>query len=194
MFYDKELAGAKLRKWEKCLRDFSFPTWDELPDLDLYMDQVISLVGKYLDFLPVDETDGASVTASAINNYVRLRIMPAPVKKRYGRVHLAYLIIICSLKQSVNISYIRKMIPMELSEEEVRQVYDNYVATHKLTCAAFIENVRAAAAPILGDTDDPHPVSGFVCASAVTACLSRLLTQKMVMLSGLEYADMKNKI
>jgi len=188
MFYDKDYAAAKLRKWERYLRDFSLPTWEELPDFELYMDQVISLLGKYLDFLPVDEKEGTTVTASAINNYVRLRIMPAPVKKRYSRIHLAYLIIICSLKQSVSIGLIQKMIPMELAEEDVRRIYNDYVKQHKKTCLFFIETVRKTAAPVLTETDEPHPVSGFIFASAVSACFSRLLTEKMIMLSGVEMA------
>ena len=109
MAYDVKLIGAKLRRWENYLNNFRLPQWDDLPDMDLYMDQVVMLLQRYLNFLPEDEHGNAAITASIINNYVRLKIMPPPVKKKYTRVHMAYLIMVCSLKQSVNIPYIQKM-------------------------------------------------------------------------------------
>ena len=84
--------------WSAGLAAQRLPRWDELPDIDLYLDQVLTLLDKYLGpFLP--ENGGHALTASMINNYVKLRIVPAPVKKRYGRVQLAYLLVIGLLKQ-----------------------------------------------------------------------------------------------
>lgn len=116
---------------------FCLPIWDELPDFELYMDQVISLVGKYLDLFPHDENSDPIVTPSTINNYVRMKIMPAPVKKRYTRVHLAYLIIICTLKQSLNISVVSKIIPMNISEDEVRLELLQLIQIDFLKCGTF---------------------------------------------------------
>ena len=116
MAYDVKLIGTKLRRWENYLNSFRLPQWDELPDMDLYMDQVVILLQRYLNFLPEDEHGNAAITPSIINNYVRLKIMPPPVKKKYTRVHMAYLIMVCSLKQSVNIPYIQKMLPLGLPE------------------------------------------------------------------------------
>ena len=48
------------------------PYWDEIPEIDLYMDQVIALMDKYLSFHKVDENTHI-VTHSMINNYVKLR-------------------------------------------------------------------------------------------------------------------------
>ena len=45
------------------------PEWDELPDLDLYMDQVISLLQRYLGQFPSPDEKG--ITSSMINNYVK---------------------------------------------------------------------------------------------------------------------------
>ena len=78
MFYNKSLIAAKLRRWEKYLNNYTLPKWDELPTIDLYMDQVIALLNQYLDFLPKDDVkDEKIVTPVAINNYVRMKIMPA---------------------------------------------------------------------------------------------------------------------
>ena len=185
MAYDVNLIGSKLRRWENYLEDFRLPRWDELPDMDLYMDQVVMLLQRYLNFLPEDEHGNAAITASIINNYVRLKIMPAPVKKKYTRVHMAYLIMVCSLKQSVNIPYIQKMLPLGLPEEEVRRIYEDYVKTHHEICLAFIQLVRNGADDVL---HSPHAhsedVERVAYSAAIVSGFSKLLTEKLVHLEG----------
>lgn len=61
------------------------------------MDQVIMLMERYLALF----SDGKDklITPSMINNYVKLGLIPPPVKKKYSREHLARLMTICMLKQ-----------------------------------------------------------------------------------------------
>lgn len=82
----------------------SLPQWEELPDLELYMDQVLSLVGRYL---PAGEDKG--LTASMVNNYVKQKVLPPPVNKRYGRGHLAALLMLCTLKTVMPISAVQQL-------------------------------------------------------------------------------------
>ncbi|MBR0357667.1 MAG: DUF1836 domain-containing protein, partial [Clostridia bacterium] len=181
MAYDVKLIGAKLRRWENYLNDFRLPQWDELPDMDLYMDQVVMLLQRYLNFLPEDEHGNAAITASIINNYVRLKIMPPPQKKKYTRVHMAYLIMVCSLKQSVNIPYIQKMLPLGLPEAEVRRIYEGYVKTHHDMCLAFVQLVRAAGDDVLhSPAAQSVDVERLIYSSAIVSGFSKLLTEKMV--------------
>lgn len=127
MQYDKDLVAHKLRRWDKFITDYHLPEWDSIPNFGLYMDQVIVLLEQYLSFIPSPVgTKEHFVTSSTINNYVRLKIMPAPVKRKYHRVHIAYLIMILTMKQSLSISDVQKVIPPNSSEEEVRAVYENY--------------------------------------------------------------------
>ncbi|MGN0115466.1 MAG: DUF1836 domain-containing protein [Acutalibacteraceae bacterium] len=102
------------------------PKWDELPNIDLYMDQVIALVNRYLGFLCDDE---ALITHSMINNYVKLKIIPMPVKKRYCKTHLACLIMIGALKQSLSIPTISFLLPNDCNETEARVIYDNFAGS-----------------------------------------------------------------
>ena len=96
------------------------PYWDELPEIDLYMDQVIALMDKYLSFHKVDENTSI-ITHSMVNNYVKLGIMPAPVKKKYSREHIAYLIIICTLKQALSISDIKSLIESRVKRTSIEE-------------------------------------------------------------------------
>ena len=52
------------------------PCWNELPEIDLYMDQIIALMEKYLGSNSKDKL----ITPSMINNYVKLGIVPPPIK------------------------------------------------------------------------------------------------------------------
>lgn len=132
MAYDKELIAGKLRRWGKYLSKFRLPEWESIPDIGLYMEQTVVLLRQYIDYLPPELKDGQVITATAINNYIRLKLLPPPVKKRYYRVHIAYLIIICTLKQNLSLSMLPKIIPTGISEEEVRKVYTAFARRHAM--------------------------------------------------------------
>ena len=89
MQYDKALVAAKLRRWETYLNNYRLPAWEQIPDLGLYMEQVVAFLRQCLDYLPPELKDEEFITAAAINNYVRTNIMPEPIKKRYYRIHMA---------------------------------------------------------------------------------------------------------
>ena len=82
MAYDKRLVAGKLRRWEGYLNRFRLPRWDDIPDFGLYREQVIVLLKKYLDYLPPELKEEQIITAAAINNYVRTKVMPGPDKKK----------------------------------------------------------------------------------------------------------------
>ena len=84
MMHDKALVAEKLRKWEGFLQEYELPAWDMLPGIELYMDQVIALLTQYLNFLPREEGADNVATPAMINNYVKMKILPPPVKKRYS--------------------------------------------------------------------------------------------------------------
>lgn len=186
MTYDKALIARKLRRWEAFLQAYTLPKWEEIPDFGLYMDQVITLLSQHLDYLPREDKGDTLVTPTAINNYVRLKIMPAPEKKRYRRVHLAYLLMICTLKQTMTIAQIQKIIPVGLGEEQVKSLYSNYAARHARMGQDFIDLVRAGARPVLDADNDTEetPVENLVSSLALMSGYCRLLAEKILELQG----------
>ena len=96
----------EIMKWDEDISKYHIPRWEELPDIELYMDQVISFIEKNIRIFS-DEPDKKIITPSMVNNYVKLNLIPKPVKKRYNKVHLAYLIAITMLKQVVTIEEVR---------------------------------------------------------------------------------------
>ena len=152
---------------------FSLPDWEHLPELELYMDQVLLLLGRYLSFPPLSE-DEKPITASIINNYVRMKIMPAPVKKKYGRVHIAYLLIICTLKQSLSIASIQKLIPMGLQEEEVAAIYHRFVSQYRGAIEVFSRYSQSILSEDL--TDDALATQAAVVTNLAKGLTEYLLT------------------
>ncbi len=108
------------------------PRWDELPDIELYMDQVITLMGKYFGWLsPQDEP---VLTPSMINNYVKIGIIPAPIKKKYSRTHLFRLIIICVMKRVLPINDISALIETLLETRTEEEVLDIFTSRYEEEC------------------------------------------------------------
>ncbi|MBR6119207.1 MAG: DUF1836 domain-containing protein [Oscillospiraceae bacterium] len=187
MNYDKALVAGKLRRWETYLNNYRLPAWEQIPDLGLYMEQVIVLLRQYLDYLPPELKEEEAITAAAINNYVRTKIMPEPVKKRYYRAHIAYLLVICTLKQGLSIALISKILPPGLPEPELRELYTRYAARHALSAAFFVEQVRGVAGPILDHSDENafsiRRTEELIVSSAIIGGFSRLLAEKLMLLA-----------
>jgi len=81
------------------------PRWEDFPDIELYMDQVISVLEKHLSLFA---SEGEKViTSTMINNYVKQKLIPPPENKRYGRRQLAFLYVVCILKKFMQLSRIR---------------------------------------------------------------------------------------
>ena len=188
MAYDKALIAGKLRRWEKYLQRFRLPSWEEIPDIGLYMEQVVSVLKTYLDYLPPELKEEQIITASTINNYVRTHIMPMPVKKKYYRIQLAYLIMICTLKQSLSIAMIQRLIPAGLSEQEMQALYTSYAARHQLTAHYFTEQVRAAAGVILDHEDASELAASetteLIVSAVIAGGFAKLLAEKLLLLDN----------
>jgi len=196
MYYDRDLVAAKLRRWEKYLDNYKLPTWDEIPDLGLYMDQVVALLTQYLDYLPPEIKEERCITASTINNYVRLKAMPEPKKKKYYRVHIAYLVMICTLKQTLSIALVKKLIPMDIAEDEFIGIYNSYVQRHRATAQSFVDQIRIIASPILHQEDDgmsTKHTSDLISESAIAGGFYKLLAEKLLLLEGMPEQELQKE-
>ena len=125
MSYENEMISARLSEWVSGMEQFQLPDWEKLPPLELYMDQVIILLKQYLSPLyPSD--DEKAITASIINNYVRMKVMPPPVKKKYGREHISMLFIIFLLKRVFSVSETDTLLKNLLRDDSVDTVYTEF--------------------------------------------------------------------
>lgn len=72
--------------------------WDRLPDIELYMDQVVTFLDRQLP-VPSGSGEDRVITPSMINNYTKDHVIPRAESKKYSRDHIALLLVICSLKK-----------------------------------------------------------------------------------------------
>jgi len=185
---DNETVAEELLKWESFLHGYALPRWEDIPDIGLYMEQVIVLLTKYLDFAPQDAAEEPIITAATINNYVRKKLMPKPIKKKYYRVHIARLIVICLLKHSLHIPDIRDFLQAESVKKDFRSVYEAYAQRHRAAMKFFVDQVHLAAASVSDARTTSEPAKGdvseLIALSAIISGYTRLLTEKLLFLKG----------
>lgn len=118
----------KTTDWKKEAEKFHLPRWNEFPNINLYIDQVVSLLENYLsNYIKNDsEKDGKIVTKTMINNYVKHGVINSPVNKKYNKIHIAYLFVIFILKQIYSIEEIKKLITLALKTSSVDQAYNRF--------------------------------------------------------------------
>ena len=143
-----EKAKEQILTWTSEISEYKTPTWDRLPQIPLYLDQVVGFLESELEGLLSDENE-KTITPSMINNYVKKRVIPPPVKKKYDAGHLARLLAIYTIKQILPINQISKYLNHFVSEENTKEVLEEYC--HKqdqaLCCVArrLSEKLESAA-------------------------------------------------
>ena len=98
--------------------------WNDIPDLDLYMDQVIAYMKRQHIGFSVSE----NLTPAMVNNYVKQKVMPKANGKKYNREHIAYLTAICLLKQVVSVSEVKTLLESQMKENDIHDFYDKYIS------------------------------------------------------------------
>ena len=156
------------------LRAVHLPRWNELPDIELYMDQVLVLMAKYMQGIASEEDK--LLTASMVNNYVKMGLVPAPVKKRYSRSHLARLVIICVMKQVVPMAMIRNFIENGLEEFSEQQLLDMAADYYDHAAAAAAERAMERAA---AQKEGGAGVNILAAAAAIRSQIELSLSEKL---------------
>ena len=82
---------------------------DEIPQIDLYMDQVTTFMEKHLGELKRYPEDKV-LTKTMINNYAKNNLLPSPVRKKYTQEHILLLVFIYYFKNFLSIKDIETML------------------------------------------------------------------------------------
>ncbi|TDT57279.1 DUF1836 domain-containing protein [Fonticella tunisiensis] len=117
----------------------------EIPDIDLYMDQVTTFFNDRLGHLKRDEKDKI-LTKTMINNYTKAGILMPPKNKKYSKRHIILLILIYYLKQIISINDIKTIIGPILNninteEDDIIPLEDIYSTLIEIKHREF-ENYR----------------------------------------------------
>ena len=82
---------------------------EDIPNIDLYMDQVTTFMEEHLKDSKRYEEDKV-LTKTMINNYAKNNLLPPPVKKKYSKEHLLLLIYIYYYKSILSIGDIQSLL------------------------------------------------------------------------------------
>lgn len=104
---------------------FSYPKWEEIPNIDLYLDQVLLYVNQVCSIVSIEKEKG--LTASMVNNYVKHGYLAKPDKKKYQRQQIARLIAITTLKSVFSIQEIAQTLNTLQTQASSEQLYNAFV-------------------------------------------------------------------
>ena len=110
------------------IKDFHLPRWNELPTIDLYIDQLVSLLEQYLaGYIKSDnEKEDKIITKTMINNYVKHSVIKPPINKKYNKEHIASLFVIFVLKQVYSMNDIKKLIDLAIETSPTELAYNRF--------------------------------------------------------------------
>lgn len=131
-------AETNILSWAQLGENITTPKWDDLPNIPLYMDQVIFYLKDSLGFFERDE-NSQLLTSSMINNYVKNDVVPHPEKKKYSKEHLAALMAVCMLKQVLSMQDIKTLLGGSVDCE----MYELFRETHNNAVREACEELTA---------------------------------------------------
>ena len=112
------------------IEKFHIPRWNELPCIDLYLDQVVNLINSclspYIFFNVNNKDENELLTKTMINNYVKNTLIEAPIKKQYSKLQISKLFVICVLKQAYSMQDIKKLIDIALTDTSAGIAYNKF--------------------------------------------------------------------
>lgn len=83
---------------------------EDIPNIDLYMDQVTTFMDRKLKHTTRNPEEDKVLTKTMINNYAKNDLLPPPVKKKYSKEHMVLLILIYYYKGILSISDIQALL------------------------------------------------------------------------------------
>ncbi|WP_338216097.1 DUF1836 domain-containing protein [Lacticaseibacillus salsurivasis] len=168
---EEEAYSAYLKQ----LQQVDLPRWTDLPQFDLYMDQVVQFVNDIVQPLGLGE-----LTATMVNNYVKKGVITPPIKKKYQKGQVANILMIAILKPVFALDTIAAGIDYQLQGREKQQAFDSFIL-------GFITAIQQANSSFSGEVminkinkQDTLNVQSAMVDLAINAVLQKMLVEAMV--------------
>ncbi len=114
-----------LNNWLDELDNKSFPDYENLPEFDLYMKQLIPYLEREFKVFENSSLD-KTITSSMINNYVKSEVITAPINKTYNKEHLVQILEACSLKKVLSLDEIKQILDIEFKDVNKADPYTEF--------------------------------------------------------------------
>ncbi|MBQ7765514.1 MAG: DUF1836 domain-containing protein [Lachnospiraceae bacterium] len=168
---------------------------NDIPNIDLYMDQVTTFMDEKLrSTVRKEEAQENILTKTMINNYAKNDLLPPPVKKKYSREHMMVLIFVYYFKSFLTISDIQTLLnPIteqyfgEGSELKVSDIYEEILKQGAAELPKLEEDMRTtyeAAQKTFSEVDEDDAeylrLFAYICFLSYDVFVKKMLIEKLL--------------
>lgn len=120
------------------IEKLKLPEFESYPDIELYMDQVISCLMKSR----ISADDSEVLTAPMVNNYIKEELLPRANGKKYSREHIANLALIVRLKQILSVKDVKTLMEGFKEDKSGKEFYDIFSGNIEKSCSFFVQQAE----------------------------------------------------
>lgn len=166
----------------------------DIPNIDLYMDQVTTFMDKKLRKSSRYPDDDKVMTKTMINNYAKNDLLPPPVKKKYSKEHVLVLIFIYYYKGILSISDIQTLL-QPITEKffsaekdfNIEDIYEEVFSLEKGQIEALKKDVmekyncsRETFQDAPEDSQEFLKIFSFICILSFDVYMKKMLIEKLI--------------
>ncbi len=177
----KKIFGFEKSNYAKELANYKCPRYEDFPDFDIYMEQLVSFLGSNLEIFLIPREE-KTVTATMINNYVKKKVISAPTKRKYSRDQAVHLFAVTILKQVLTISEIAKLIRLQINQYSTPRAY-NFFCEELEHCLKSTFSTKDFSQRDANLKDPPTPLSE-TARLAILSFTNRIYVKKSLYYSG----------
>lgn len=166
----------------------------DIPNIDLYMDQVTTFMDKHLRKGARYPDEDKVMTKTMINNYAKNDLLPPPVKKKYSREHVLVLIFIYYYKGILSISDIQTLLSpitdkffQKGGELDMETIYEEVFSMKAGQMERLKEDVVEKYACAMRTFEDAPEkdkeflkLFSFICALSFDVYLKKMIIERMI--------------
>lgn len=186
----EDLLGSILASLER----IKYIEVDDIPNIDLYMDQVTGFMDERLKATARHSSEDRILTKTMINNYAKNDLIPPPVKKKYSKEHIILLIFIYYYKGVLSIGDIQKLLQPITdqffetdSEFNLESVYQEAIRIEKAQLEGLKEDVIRKFREAENTFEEAPEESkeflkkfAFICMLSYDVYIKKLMIEKMI--------------
>ena len=180
----------------KEINDFDYLQPENIPDLDLYVDQVTTLINNH--FPPAKKLNNdRQLTKTMVNNYAKNHLLPPPNKKKYTKDHIILLVFINYFKNIISFHDIQKVLDpitqrcfgsdQQLSLEKLfRTIFDQRPAMQKALAEYMeqkldqAENLTKTLCQDVPEYKDLLEIFTLICTLSIDIYIKKVIIEQLI--------------
>lgn len=167
---------------------------EDIPNIDLYMDQVTTFMDEHFSSTKRYSEDKI-LTKTMINNYTKNNLLPPSVKKKYSREHMLLLILIYYFKNILSIKDIETVLKplrekyfsgkdtilLKDLYKEICEMEKSRIEPMKASVREAYEKSQSAFADVSDkNAQDELKLFAFICSLSFDVYLKKMMIEKII--------------